>query len=177
MPNTTAAAATWFEPGALVVRVEGPDDRTIHAADARRLFPDGTSSEHDLRLGRLLACPRVVVTANGRVVALATCRQVDRELQVLDFAINLPSQRAARNDRVTMLRVFHAVLDVIELASAAGGCDRILVHPPHVPARTLERRGYVAVGEGGAGCGWRKSLAGLALSARRNFGGCQSRSG
>jgi hypothetical protein len=158
------------------VRVEGPDDRSLSATDARSLFPEGSPTARALRLHRLQTCPRVVATIGGRVVGLATCRQVDREMRVLDFAVRLPSRRVAGDGGVAMLGVFHALLDVIELASTAGGCDRVLVYPPRVPCRTLERRGYVVVDEGDARPGWKKWLW-PAYSSRRKSGGCESGSG
>jgi hypothetical protein len=157
------------------VRVEGPDDGLLHATDAERLFPDDSTITRAQRRRRLEACPRVVATAGGRVVGLAICRQVDREMRALDFAISLPAPRVVRDDGVTMLRVFHAMLDVIEVASTAGGCDHILVCPPRVPGGTLERRGYVAVDDADAGLCWRRCLW-VAHSSRRKSGGRESAS-
>ena len=171
-----ATDARSCEPDALSVRVEGPDDGLLHATDAEKLFPGASTISCALRRRRLEVCPRVVATAGGRTVALATCQQVDREMRVVDFAISLPVRRVAGDDGVTMLEVFHAMLDVIEVASIAGGCDHILLYPPRVPGRTLERRGYVAVDEGDAGVCWGRCLW-VGHSPRRKSGGCKPASG
>jgi hypothetical protein len=174
VPITTDA--TPGRPDALVVRIEGPNDRSLDAADIARLFPDGSTIAHALRQRRLQTWPRVVASVGGELVALAAFRHVHLEMQVLDFAISLSPRRVARDDSVTMLRVFHAVLDVIELVSTAGGCDRILMYPPRVPTRTLERRGYVLVDEGDAAHGWQRWLS-VGGSSRRKSGNCETASG
>jgi hypothetical protein len=141
------------------VGVEGPDDRPFAAADARRLFPGGSPITQELRLARLHACPRVVATVAGRVAGVATCRQIDREMHVFDFAVRCPSRRVAASGGVTLRTLIHAMLDVIELASMAGACDCILVYPARVPCRTFERQGYSVVDRGDAGRCWKKRLS------------------
>jgi hypothetical protein len=174
VPITTDA--TPGRPDAPVVRVEGPDDRSLDAAEIARLFPAGSMIAHALRQRRLQTGPRIVASIGGELVALAAFRYVDLEMQVLDFAISLSPRRVTRDDSVTILRVFHAVLDVIELVSTAGGCDRILMYPPRVPTRTLERRGYVLVDEGDAAHGWQRWLS-VGGSSRRKSGNCETASG
>jgi hypothetical protein len=131
----------------LDVRIDGPDDLLTHA-DLRRLFPGSTLTGP--RLDRLRSGPRVIVSLDGEVVAVATCRKTDSEMRVPDVAIDLPRAVAGR---WSLREVFNALLDGIELSTVAAGCRRIIVNPPTTSLAFVERRGYRPVNERCAG-GW-----------------------
>ena len=136
------------------VLVEGPDVRGLADADARRLFPGGTLT--GVRLNRLHNWPRVVVRVDDILAGVATYTQTPFEMQIPDFAIDLPSALGPARYGLAK-RVLAALFDAIEVASLAGGCQRIVVIPSAGTA-DLERRGYVVVREGCAGAWMEKSL-------------------
>jgi hypothetical protein len=139
----------------LDVTVEGPDCARVSDADLRRLFPGSTLT--GVRLNRLRNWPRLVVRLDGLPVALATYTQIDRETQIPDFAVDLPS-RLKSGDGMLRRRALYALLDAIELAAVAGACRRIVVIPGPDTVAVLERRGYGAINEGCAGAWMEKSL-------------------
>jgi hypothetical protein len=141
-----------FKRADLDVLVEGPDVRGLADADARRLFPGTLTS---VRLNRLRNWPRVVVRVDDILAGVATYTQTPFEMQIPDFAIDIPS--ALGPDRHGLAkRVLAALFDAIEVASLAGGCHRVVVIPS-VGTADLERRGYVVVREGCAGA-WMEKL-------------------
>jgi hypothetical protein len=143
-----------FKRADLDVLVEGPDVRGLADADARRLFPGSTLTGG--RLNRLRTWPRVVVRVDDTVAGVATYTQTPFEMQIPDFAINIPP--AFGTDRYGLAkRVLDALFDAIEVASLAGGCHRVVVIPS-AGAADLERRGDVVVREGCAGAWMEKSL-------------------
>jgi hypothetical protein len=90
------------------------------------------------------------------LAGVATYTQTPFEMQIPDFAIDIPS--ALGPDRYGLAkRVLAALFDAIEVASLAGGCHRVVVIPS-AGAADLERRGYVVVREGCAGAWMEKSL-------------------
>ena len=148
-------ALTWTDnmrsPGdaarqGLDVRIDGPDG-PLPDADLRRLFPGSRLT--GVRLDRIRACPRVIVSMGDAIVAVATCVKSEREMRVPDVGIDAdcPGARCPRRD------VLHALLDGIELSSLAAGCGRVVISPPDTSMASLERRGYVRVNERCAG-GW-----------------------
>jgi hypothetical protein len=107
------------------------------------------------RLNRLRNWPRVVVRVDDILAGVATYTQTPFEMQIPDFAIDIPS--ALGPDRHGLAkRVLAALFDAIEVASLAGGCHRVVVIPS-VGTADLERRGYVVVREGCAGA-WMEKL-------------------
>lgn len=151
MTNTDSSISASGRALALDVRVEGPDGADLAEADLRRLFPgDGLTSSRRERLRRW---PRVLVTASGRAVAVATCRQVDREMRVPDFGVAGPAWQAAGLPASASEAVVECVLDATELMALAGGCFRIHVNPPAADVAIFERRGYTAAPEP-CGGGW-----------------------
>jgi hypothetical protein len=137
----------------LDVRIDGPDDLLTHA-DLRRLFPGSMLTAP--RLDRLRRGPRVIVSLDGEVVAVASCRRADGEMRVPDVAIHVPEGLARR---WSPRDVLNALLDGIELSSVAAGCRRIILNPPPTSIAFVERRGYQRVNERCAG-GWiEKTLA------------------
>jgi hypothetical protein len=146
MAYSSAAAPTLPAPS-LDVRIDGPDDLLTHA-DLRRLFPGSTLTGP--RLDRLRSGPRVIVSAGGEVVAVATCRKTDTEMRVPDVAIDVPAGAAGR---WSTREVLNALLDGIELSTIAAGCRRVIVNPPAISLSHVERRGYRRVNERCAG-GW-----------------------
>jgi hypothetical protein len=131
----------------LDVRIDGPDD-LLTDADLRRLFPGSSLTE--VRVDRLRSGPRVTVTLDDQVVAVATCRKSDREMRVPDVSIDLP--RGAQG-RWSHRDVLNALLDGVELSSVAAGCRRIVLNLPASSLPLLARRGYAPVNASCAG-GW-----------------------
>ena len=145
--STNPTAFTGTEP--LDVRVCGPDCETLTPADLRRLFPGSALTE--ARLDRLQTWSRIAVTCKGFVIAVATCQKTETELRVPEIGIDL----SAGCDQEAVMSV---LLDALELAGLAGGCRRLVVMPPKVPAAFLRRRGYSAISERCAGAWLEKTL-------------------
>jgi hypothetical protein len=153
--TSTALSGAWpaSEPAALDLRVEGADVRGLSDADIRHLFP-GPISGH--RLNRLRNWPRIVVRVDGVPVGVATYTQTPFELQIPDFAVEIPPSIDFDHPHVRS-QVMNSLLDAIETASLAGGCRRIVI----VPAgriKDLLRHGYVTVTEGCGGSWMERSL-------------------
>lgn len=142
----------------LDVIVEGPDARGLTDADVRRLFPGNSPS--GVRLNRLRNWPRVVVRVDDTVAAVATYTQTPVETQIPDFAIGIPSAVGPERSRLAE-RVLDALLDAVEVASVAGGCQRIVLIPSVASVDDMERRGYAVVRDGYAGSWMEKSLGRL----------------
>lgn len=133
----------------LEIRVCSADCEPLCDRDLRRLFPGSSLTQP--RLDRLRLLPRVAIMVGGRVVATATCQKVEEELRVPDLGIDgsLPeaTTTAVRGDR----EIINALLDAIEMAALAAGCQRVIVNPPKVSLTMLERRGYRQIHESCAG--------------------------
>ncbi|HXW07609.1 MAG TPA: hypothetical protein VD833_20405 [Vicinamibacterales bacterium] len=142
--TTISRASFETDIAPLDIDVQGPDGAPVPDGDLRRLFPGTSLTER--RLERLRDWPRIVVRCGTRIVALATCKKTDVELRVPDLAFD-PDCGCGHHE------VLGALLDAVELAGLAGGCQRIIVMPPHVSPAFLERRGYTAIRERCAG-GW-----------------------
>ena len=132
------------------VRVNGPDCEPVGEADLRRLFPGSMLTQG--RLDRLREWPRVAVTCEGRVIAVATCQKIELELRVPEIGLDLDCGCDGRD-------VLTVLFDAIELAGLAGGCRRVVVNPPKVSLGFLERRGYRSISEGCAGAWIEKALS------------------
>lgn len=144
-PNSTSRPST----DAYEVRVNGPDCEPIGEADLRRLFPGSMLTQG--RLDRLREWPRVAVTCDGRVIAVATCQKFELEMRVPEIGLDLECGCDGRD-------VLTVLFDAIELAGLAGGCRRLVVNPPKVSLVFLERRGYHPISEGCAGSWIEKAL-------------------
>ncbi len=153
--TSTALSGAWPapEPAALDLRVEGADVGGLSDADVRRLFPGPIPG---YRLNRLRNWPRIVIRIDDVPVAVATYTQTPLELQIPDFAVEIPPSIDFGHPYVRS-QVMNSLLDAIETASLAGGCRRIVI----VPAgriKDLVRHGYVSVTEGCGGSWMEKSL-------------------
>jgi hypothetical protein len=126
--------------GPLLVVLHGPDCAPLSRADVIRLF--GAGGLTPVRLDRLRTLPRMQVTRDERVVAVATCEWRLDGLRVPDIGICAGEGRAGR--------VADALLDGIESAGLAGGSRRIAVGAPRDWADRLQRRGYYSISASGA---------------------------
>jgi hypothetical protein len=137
---------THFAPAStLHVRVLGPESPTPSAADLRRLFAGRVLSR--TRRERIASVTRLIVQHGARVIGLAAYDRADDELRVYELALD-PSLCFGAQD------ILHQLLDGLEMACLAGGCQRVVLLPAAVVATTaLERLGYEVVAEGCAG-GW-----------------------
>jgi hypothetical protein len=153
--TSTALSGAWpaSEPAALDLRVEGADVHGLSDGDIRRLFPGPTTG---YRLNRLRNWPRIVVRLDDRPVGVATYTQTPLEMQIPDFAVEIPQSIDFDHLRVRS-QVMSSLLDAIETASLAGGCRRIVIVPTG-GIKDLLRHGYVAVTEGCGGSWMEKSL-------------------
>jgi hypothetical protein len=136
------------------VRVCGGDCEPMSDADLRRLFPGSSLTQG--RLERLRALPRVLVIMGDRTVAAATCQKVETELRVADLGIDAAAcglRLVGGPPQPREREIINALLDAVEVACLAAGCQRIILNPPKVPLAFLERRGYTRVDERCAG-GW-----------------------
>lgn len=156
MPSTIRKTAV-TTPVPIEIRVCSADCESLSDGDLRRLFAGSALTEG--RLDRLRAWPRVAVLVGGSVAATATCQKVEIELRVPDVGVDgsLPHFGGAsmRSDR----DVVNALLDAIEMAALAAGCQRIVMNPPRTSLGLLERRGYHPVRESCAGA-WIEKLVG-----------------
>ncbi len=153
--TSTALSGAWPapEPATLDLRVEGADVCGLSDADIRRLFPGAITG---YRLNRLRNWPRIVVRIADILVGVATYTQTPLELQIPDFAVEIPPSIDFDHPDVRS-QVVNSLLDAAETASLAGGCRRIVI----VPAGRIQelfRHGYVAVTEGCGGSWMEKSL-------------------
>jgi len=153
--TSTALSGAWPapEPVALDLRVEGADIRGLSDKDIRRLFP-GPITGH--RLNRLRNWPRIVLRIDDVPVGVATYTQTPLELQIPDFAVEIPPSIDLDHPDVRS-QVVDSLLDAVETASLAGGCRRIVIVPVG-RIKDLFRHGYVTVTEGCGGSWLEKSL-------------------
>jgi hypothetical protein len=138
----------------LEVRVCGGDCEPMSDVDLRRLFPGSALTQ--ARLERLRELPRVLVIMGDKTVGAATCQKVEIELRVPDIGIDVAScglRLVGGPPQPREREIINALLDAVEVACLAAGCQRIILNPPKVPLGFLERRGYTRVDERCAG-GW-----------------------
>lgn len=81
--------------------------------------------------------PCITARCGETVVGTASYHRADTELRVTDVDVT-PDCGCRREDIVC------ALLDALELACLAGGCDRVVLRTSHTVSRALlQRRGYV----------------------------------
>ena len=105
------------------LRVEGPEARGVTDADIRRLFPGRSAGD---RLNRLRNWPRIVVRIDDVPVGVATFTQTPIEMQIPDFAVDIPPVLDLDHGNVRP-QIISALLEAIEIAALAAGCRRIVI--------------------------------------------------
>ncbi|MBW8712508.1 MAG: hypothetical protein JF632_00315 [Acidobacteria bacterium] len=153
---STARSGAWpaHEAAApLDLSVEGPEARGVTDADIRRLFPGRSAGD---RLNRLRNWPRLVVRIDDVPVGVATFTQTPIEMQIPDFAVDIPPALDLDHGHVRP-QIISALLEAIEIAALAAGCRRIVIIPSGGPA-DFSRRGYLSVSEGCGGSWMEKCL-------------------
>jgi hypothetical protein len=153
---STARSGAWpareaAEP--LDLRVEGPEARGVTDAEIRRLFPGRSAGD---RLNRLRNWPRIVVRIDDVPVGVATFTQTPIEMQIPDFAVDIPPVLDLDHGNVRP-QIITSLLEAIEVAALAAGCRRIVIIPSR-GAADFTRRGYLSVSEGCGGSWMEKCL-------------------
>ena len=151
---STARSGAWPAQAApLDLNVEGPEARGVTDADIRRLFPGRSAGD---RLNRLRNWPRIVVRIDDVPVGVATFTQTPIEMQIPDFAVDIPPVLDLDHGNVRP-QIIRALLEAIEIAALAAGCRRIVIIPGQ-GAVDFARRGYLSVSEGCGGSWMEKCL-------------------